>query len=46
MRVIKMRGSDHDQHPYRLDIERGGLRIVTLSPEEAETMKRRRRQYS
>ena len=50
MRVIKMRGSDHEQHPYRLYIEPGGLRTVKLSPEEAEeaeSMKRRRRrQYS
>jgi circadian clock protein KaiC len=45
MRVIKMRGSDHEQHPYRLHIEPGGLRTVKLTPEEAEeaeAMKRRR----
>ena len=44
MRVIKMRGSDHEQHPYRLYIEPGGLRTVKLTPEEAEeaeAMKRR-----
>jgi circadian clock protein KaiC len=45
MRVIKMRGSDHEQHPYRLFIEAGGLRAIKLTPEEAEeaeAMKRRR----
>ena len=45
LRVIKMRGSGHEQHPYRLFIEPGGLRTVKLSPEEAEqaeAMKRRR----
>jgi circadian clock protein KaiC len=45
MRVIKMRGSDHEQHPYRLFIEPGGLRTSKLTPEEAEdaeAMKRRR----
>ena len=35
MRVIKMRGSDHDTHPYRLQIAAGGLRVEKLSPEEA-----------
>lgn len=38
MRVIKMRGSDHEQHPYRLYIEPGGLRVRPLSPEEAKTV--------
>jgi len=45
MRVIKMRGSNHEQHPYRLHIEPGGLRTRKLTPEEAEeaeAMKRRR----
>jgi circadian clock protein KaiC len=45
MRVIKMRGSNHEQHPYRLHIEPGGLRTIKLTPEEAEeaeAMKRRR----
>lgn len=45
MRVIKMRGSDHEQHPYRLYIEPGGLRTDKLTleeAEEAEAMKRRR----
>ena len=36
MRVIKMRGSGHEQHPYRLFIEPGGLRTVKLMPEEIE----------
>lgn len=27
MRVLKMRGSDHDTYPYRLSIGRGGLRV-------------------
>ena len=35
MRVIKMRGSDHDTHPYRLQIGPGGLQVDKLSPEEA-----------
>lgn len=34
MRVIKMRGSDHDTHPYRLRIGPGGLQVDKLSPEE------------
>jgi len=35
MRLIKMRGSAHETHPYRLDIEPGGLRVQKLTPEEA-----------
>lgn len=35
MRVVKMRGSDHDTHPYRLQIGPGGLQVEKLSPEEA-----------
>ena len=27
MRVIKMRGSEHETHPYRLAIEPGGLKV-------------------
>ena len=42
MRVIKMRGSDHEQHPYRLNIEPGGLRVSKLTAEEARTSERRR----
>ena len=30
MRVIKMRGSDHDTHPYRLTIQPGGLQVEKL----------------
>jgi circadian clock protein KaiC len=35
MRVIKMRGSGHEQHPYRLEIAPGGLLVGKLAPEEA-----------
>jgi len=35
MRLIKMRGSAHETHPYRLDIAAGGLRVHALSPEDA-----------
>ncbi len=31
MRVIKMRGSDHDTHPYRLIIQAGGLQVEKLT---------------
>jgi len=34
MRVIKMRGSDHATHPYRLKIEPGGLKVEELSRAE------------
>jgi KaiC/GvpD/RAD55 family RecA-like ATPase len=30
MRVIKMRGSQHETHPYRLFIEPGGLKVERL----------------
>jgi circadian clock protein KaiC len=44
MRVIKMRGSDHEQHPYRLTIEPGGLRVNMLTADdEARRMAQRRR---
>ena len=43
MRVIKMRGSHHEQHPYRLFIEPGGLRTAKLTPEEAEDVESRKR---
>jgi circadian clock protein KaiC len=42
VRVIKMRGSDHAQHPYRLAIEAGGLRVEKLTPEEAAATERRK----
>jgi circadian clock protein KaiC len=35
MRVIKMRGSDHETHPYRLEIAAGGLRVERLTADEA-----------
>jgi circadian clock protein KaiC len=35
MRLIKMRGSEHETHPYRLDIQAGGPRVQKLNPEEA-----------
>lgn len=31
MRVIKMRGSDHDTHPYRLIIAAGGLSVEKIA---------------
>ena len=42
MRVIKMRGSDHEQHPYRLYIEPGGLQVRKMTVEEAGMIERRR----
>ena len=35
MRVIKMRGSGHEPHPYRLIIQPGGLQVQKLTAEEA-----------
>ena len=43
MRVIKMRGSDHEQHPYRLEIEPGGLRVAKMTEAEAEEAERLKR---
>src|SRR3954454_4152877 len=43
MRLIKMRGSEHDTHPYRLRIEAGGLRVEKLTAEEARQMVPKRR---
>ena len=34
MRVIKMRGSSHATHPYRLKIEPGGIKVQKLSRED------------
>ncbi len=34
IRVIKMRGSDHDSHPYRLTIQAGGLQVEKLTASE------------
>jgi circadian clock protein KaiC len=45
MRVIKMRGSAHEPHPYALEIESGGLKVSRLTEEEAierRAVKRRR----
>jgi circadian clock protein KaiC len=42
MRVIKMRGSDHEQHPYRLYVETGGLRVRKMTSEEAGLIGRAR----
>jgi circadian clock protein KaiC len=36
MRVIKMRGSGHATHPYRLAIEPGGLHVTKLTSDEAQ----------
>jgi circadian clock protein KaiC len=36
MRVIKMRGSSHATHPYRLKIEPGGIKVEKLTREEYE----------
>jgi len=36
MRLIKMRGSQHETHPYRLFNEPGGLRVAKMTREEAE----------
>jgi len=46
MRVIKMRGSDHEQHPYRLNIEAGGLKVKKLTAEEVATQKQRERRFA
>jgi circadian clock protein KaiC len=35
LRLIKMRGSDHETHPYRLAIGPGGPQVTALTPEEA-----------
>jgi hypothetical protein len=43
MRLIKMRGSEHETHPYRLAIESGGLKVSKLTPEEASKVGTTRR---
>src|SRR5688500_10180568 len=43
MRVIKMRGSAHAQHPYSLAIEPGGLKVAPLTPEQVRRTEDRRR---
>jgi circadian clock protein KaiC len=41
MRVIKMRGSDHDTHPYRLTIAAGGLRAEKIgAPDPAARVRK------
>lgn len=35
MRLIKMRGSQHASHPYRLFISGGGIRVEELTPDMA-----------
>ena len=42
MRVIKMRGSDHEPHPYRLFIEPGGLRVQKMTAEEVDRKEARK----
>ena len=46
MRVIKMRGSNHEQHPYRLNIEPGGLKVKKLTPEEVTAQRERERRFA
>jgi circadian clock protein KaiC len=41
MRVIKMRGSDHEQHPYRLMIQPGGLSVTKMTAQDAYRSSRR-----
>jgi circadian clock protein KaiC len=43
MRLIKMRGSEHETNPYRLEIQPGGLRVQKLTPEEAARLTSRSR---
>jgi len=38
MRLIKMRGSAHETHPYRLAIKAGGLSVSAMSPEDGERL--------
>ena len=46
MRVIKMRGSKHEQHPFSLGIEPGGLAVRALTPEEVvQDQQRHRREH-
>jgi circadian clock protein KaiC len=43
MRVIKMRGSEHEQHPYRLAIGPGGIAVEKLTEDEVRRAQRRDR---
>ena len=45
MRLIKMRGSKHETHPYHLEIEGGGLRVHKLTPDEARRFTRGTRRH-
>ena len=45
MRVIKMRGSDHEQHPYRLFIEPGGLRVLKMTPDDVHRPVEKRQHF-
>jgi circadian clock protein KaiC len=39
MRVVKMRGSDHETHPYRLAIGAGGLTVTRLDQDPSRQRK-------
>ncbi|HET7746656.1 MAG TPA: circadian clock protein KaiC, partial [Vicinamibacteria bacterium] len=41
LRVIKMRGSAHETHPYRLDIGQGGLDVERIALREIGEFRRR-----
>ena len=43
MRLIKMRGSAHETHPYRLSIAAGGLSVNPMTPEDVEKLSGERR---
>ena len=46
MRVIKMRGSDHESHPYRLNIEPGGLKVQKMTLDEVDAQNERYRRFA
>jgi circadian clock protein KaiC len=46
MRLIKMRGSDHETVPYRLDLEPGGPRVTKMTPEEVVRVNEHHRRRS
>jgi circadian clock protein KaiC len=43
MRLIKMRGSAHETHPYRLSIAAGGLSVNPMTPEDVQKLSGERR---
>ena len=45
MRVIKMRGSAHEPHPYRLAIQAGGLKVEKLSSEDVQKKRASQRRF-